>query len=474
MNIKMMLNRVFLVLFLFVIGTLSGFGQQAKYIFYFIGDGMGLNHVKLTEMYLAELEGRIGTVPLVFSQFPYASFATTYSLSNAVTDSAAGGTALAVGKKTKNGVVSMNEDGTTSYKSIAYAAKEKGMKVGIATSVSIDHATPAVFYAHQTSRKNYYEIASEIPGTNFDFFAGAGFLSPDRNAEKKKVPSIYTRLEEAGYTVVQGYDGFKVLENKGRKLILTNVDGTSPKSIAYEIDRKNDELSLAQITSVAMESLGNGNQKGFFLMVEGGKIDWCSHANDAATVIREMLSFNDAVKQAYEFYQRHPNETLIVVTADHETGGLGLGNGSSRLKTRFLQHQKVSQSRLSDMITNLRSSKPNASWEEVKEILSANLGLWTAVKVSEKDEKALHKAYTKSFVDHNVETKKTLYANDDKIASLAVSILNDEANLAWSSVKHSAAAVPVFAIGVGADKFSHSMENTDIPKKIAQAAKLDL
>ncbi len=130
--------------------------QKPKYIFYMIGDGMGLNHVNITEMYLAELAGRIGVEPLVFSQFPSATFATTFSKSNGVTDSAAGGTALAVGEKTKNGVIGMDSTQTRNLMSIAYDAKAKGLKVGITTSVSIDHATPASFYAHQPDRGYRY------------------------------------------------------------------------------------------------------------------------------------------------------------------------------------------------------------------------------------------------------------------------------------------------------------------------------
>ncbi|NGM61626.1 alkaline phosphatase [Sphingobacterium sp. SGG-5] len=464
---------IFISIFL-VTQIAYSFGQQAKYIFYMIGDGMGANHVNLTEIYLAHLQGRNGIEPLIFSQFPFSSVATTYSLSHGVTDSAAGGTALAVGKKTKNGVIGMDSTATTPYKSIAYAAKEKGLKVGITTSVSIDHATPASFYAHQPSRSRYYEIASDLIKSDFDFFAGAGFLKPSTTFDKKEAPSIYPQIEKAGYHILKGYDSFKKHNNKSEKLILTNVDGTSPNALNYAIDQKDDDLKLADITSAAIQSLTSNNQKGFFLMVEGGKIDWSSHANDAATTIHEVLDFNESVKLAYEFYKKHPDETLIVVTADHETGGLTIGNGGSKLNTRVLKNQSISQGELSALIASLRKSKPNATWDEVKALLADNLGLWENIKVSEKDEKPIYDTYLASFVNHEQLTLKTLYANDDKIASLSIALLNRLASLAWGSTSHSAAAVPVFAIGVGADKFSHKMENTDVPKKIAEAAGLSL
>ncbi len=462
-------------LFIFVVAQLTySFSQQAKYIFYMIGDGMGANHVNLAEVYSAHLEGRNGIVPLVFSQFPFSTVATTYSLSHGVTDSAAGGTALAVGKKTKNGVIGMDSTATIPYKSVAYAAKEKGLKVGITTSVSIDHATPASFYAHQASRSMYYEIVQDLIKSNFDFFAGAGFLKPNTTFDKKEAPSIYPQLEKAGYKVVKGSNDFKNHKNKAEKLILTNVEGTIPNSLEFAIDRNEGDLKLADITSAAIESLSTNNQNGFFLMVEGGKIDWSSHSNDAATTLHEVFDFNESVKLAYEFYEKHPNETLIVVTADHETGGLAIGNGGSKLNTKILKSQKISQGELSALIANLRKSKPEATWEDVKTLLADNLGLWKDIKVSEKDAKPIFETYQASFVNHEQLTQKTLYANDDKIASLSIALLNRLASINWGSTSHSAAAVPVFAIGVGADKFSHKMENTDIPKKIAEAAGLEL
>jgi alkaline phosphatase len=402
------------------------------------------------------------------------TFATTYSLSNGVTDSAAGGTALAVGKKTKNGVIGMDSSATVPFKSIAYAAKEKGLKVGITTSVSIDHATPASFYAHQASRNMYYEIAQDLIKSNFDFFAGAGFLKPNTTYDKKEAPSIFPQIEEAGYTFVKGYDNFKQQELNGQKLILTDVEGSPNTVLPFAIDKKETDLKLAEITTAAIASLSANNDKGFFLMVEGGKIDHSSHANDAATTVEEVLDFNDAVKVAYDFYKQHPNETLIVVAADHETGGLIIGNGSYGLSTSNLQYQKMSQGELSRLITELRDTKPNATWDDVKTILRDNLGLWAKVKVSEKEEQPIYEAYQASFINHKNETKKTLYASDNKIAALGIALLNKKSSLGWASTSHSATAIPVFAIGVGAEAFNRSLDNTEIPKKMAQAAGLNL
>lgn len=468
-----MINKLLFTVTFFICTISHTFGQQAKYVFYMIGDGMGLNHVLLAEMYQSELRGEIGRTPLSFSQFPYSSFITTYSATHGVTDSGAGGTALATGKKTKNGVIAMDTTGTTPYRSIAYAAKDKGLKVGITTTVSIDHATPASFYAHQPSRNMYYEIAQEIIPSNFDFFAGAGFLRPNTTHDKKEAPSIYSTLTNGGYAVIKGYDAFKKHANKGQKIVLTDVDGAPTSALPFAIDRPQDGITLREITSAAIESLTAENEKGFFLMVEGGKIDHSSHGNDAMTTLQEVLAFNEAVQEAYAFYLKHPDETLIVVTADHETGGMIIGNGSYGTNTANLQHQKVSQSVLSNMISDLRDRNPEATWEDVKSILKTNLGLWDNIKVSKSEEEPIFQAFEKSFVNHQEETQKTLYANDSKIATLAIKLLNTKSNISWASTGHSGTAVPIYAIGVGAEKFSKTMDNTDVPKKIAEAAGLN-
>lgn len=468
------MKKSFLIFYL-LLGLVSvGFGQQKpKYVFFMIGDGMGLNQINLTEVFLAAQEDRNTVFPLVFSKFPYATFATSYSLSHGVTDSAAGGTALAVGKKTKNGVLGMDSTATVAYKSIAYAAKEAGLKVGITTSVSIDHATPASFYAHQSNRGRYYEIGQDLIKSNFDFFGGSGFLSPNKNSKKEEVSSLYSQFEKAGYALAYGLDAYNNVKQSANKIILMNDREAAQSSLKYAIDQKDGDLNLAQITDAAIESLTKDNDTGFFLMVEGGKIDWSAHANDATTTIREVLDFNEAVKRAYRFYEQHPDETLIVVTADHETGGIGVGNGGSRLNTKILANQHISQGALSSLLANLRASKKEVSWSEVKDVLTENVGLFSAVEVNESEEKALLAIYEKSFVQHETETAKSLYANDDKLASEAINILNKKGSVSWASGGHSAAYIPVFAIGAGADQFTHKMENTDIPKKVADAARWD-
>ena len=330
---------------------------QAKYVFYFIGDGMGVNQVNGTEMYRAELQnGRIGVEPLLFTQFPVGTMASTFSATNSVTDSSAGGTALATGSKTYNGAIGM-DDQKNPLQTVAEKAKKAGKRVGIATSVSIDHATPAAFYAHQPIRSMYYEIATDLPKADFDFYAGSGFLKPTTTADKKEAPSIFPMFEEAGYTLARGYNDFKAKVPQAKKMILIQEEGADVSSLPYAIDRKEGELTLAQITESAIEFLTKEKNKGFFLMVEGGKIDWSCHANDAATTFNEVIDMDEAIKVAYEFYKKHPKETLIVVTADHETGGIALGTGKYALNLQALQYQKNSADMLSTQISELKTTK---------------------------------------------------------------------------------------------------------------------
>ena len=455
----------------FILLAVTLHAQQAKYVFYFIGDGMGLNQVNATEMFLAEQEnGRIGTSPLCFASFPYAGYATTYSATNSITDSSAAGTALATGVKTYNGAIGVNPDKEV-VESVAVKAQRSGKRVGVTTSVSIDHATPSAFYAHQESRSWYYEIALDLPKAGFDFYAGSGFLKPDRTHDKKKAPSIYPIFAEAGYALARGVEEYQAKRAEADKMILIQQEGADQSNLPYAIDRKEGDLTLKQITESAVDFLmKDGGKKGFFLMVEGGKIDWSCHGNDAATTVREVMDMDEAVKVAYEFYKKHPKETLIVVTADHETGGLGLGYSKYELHLANLIHQQESADALSRSITNLRRQRRIYTWEDIKEFLGEKMGFWKSVKINWEQEKRLRDAFEDSFVKNNVKFEESLYSKTEPLAAVAKQVMSQVALLGWTTSNHSAGYVPVYAVGAGAKAFSGKMDNTDIPKRIAQAA----
>lgn len=444
--------------------------KKAKYVFYFIGDGMGVNQVNGTEMYLAEKEGRIGLKPLNFTQFPVVNFATTYSKYNSVTCSAAAGTALATGTKTKNGTIGMDSLRKNPLYSVAVKAKNAGKKVGITTSVSVDHATPAAFYAHQPDRNMYYEIATDLPKTGFDLYAGSGFLQ-SHSKKDTAAAGVFSILRDSGYVVIRGVEEFAAKAGNAEKVVFIQKKDVPQGSLPYAIDRKKGDLTLAQITENAIQFLTNNNNEGFFLMVEGGKIDWACHNNDAATVFQEVVDMAEAVQKALDFYKQHPDETLIVITADHETGGIALGTGKYELNLKALQHQQASKEELTEKIKALRKARENkVSWEEVQELLTENLGFWKDIQLTEKQEKELKEVYKESFRGGKVKLAESLYASNEPLAEKAVKILDKIALVGWTSGGHSAGVVPVFAIGAGSDLFQGKLDNTDIPQKIAEAA----
>lgn len=459
----------------FLLLVLSGYAQQAKYVFYFIGDGMGVNQVQGTELYRGELEGKIGITPIWFTQFPYATTATTFSATNGVTDSAAAGTALATGNKTQNGTIGMKQDLQTEVSSVAVWAKNKGCRVGVTTSVSVDHATPATFYAHDPSRGSYYKIGTDLYKAGFDFYAGSDFIDPNNKDNKDgNSENLYTMAEKNGYTIARGYKDYLKKCKKADKMILFQSEKASEKdrtAIPYAIDRTKDDLTLADITRSAINFLSKDLSKGFFLMVEGGKIDWACHSNDAATAFHEVADMDEAVKVAYEFYSQHPDETLIVVTADHETGGFVLGTGAYKLNLQVLKNQKVSESGFTRILNELRKKyNNNVSWEKVQQALKENFGFWDKVKLNEKQEERLLAKYNDTFKGKEAKLEKSEYAQDEPLAAEAKRIIDEIALVGWTSGGHSAGYVPVFAIGAGADLFQGRIDNTEIPIKIAKAA----
>lgn len=467
--------KKFSLLLSFLLFVSLGFAQQAKYVFYFIGDGMGVNQVQGTELYRGELEGKIGITPIWFTQFPYATTATTFSATNGVTDSAAAGTALASGNKTKNGTIGMKQDQQTDVNSVAVWAKNKGCRVGVTTSVSVDHATPAAFYAHAPSRGSYYKIGTDLYKAGFDFYAGSDFLDPTNKEDKSGTSeNLYSLAEKNGYTIARGYKDYLKKCKKADKMILFQTEKASEAdrtAIPYAIDRTKNDLTLADITRSAINFLSKDLSKGFFLMVEGGKIDWACHSNDAATVFHEVVDMDEAVKVAYEFYSQHPDETLIVVTADHETGGFVLGTGAYKLNLQVLKNQKVSENGFTRILNELRKKyNNNVSWEKIQQALKENFGFWDKVQLSKEQEERLQAKYTETFKGQEAKLEKSEYAQDEPLAAEAKRIIDEIALVGWTSGGHSAGYVPVFAIGAGAEQFQGRIDNTEIPVKIAKAA----
>lgn len=468
---KMKHNRLFLTLLLLLTFSVGAWAERAKYVFYFIGDGMGVNQVNGAETYTAALEGRIGVTPLCFTQFPHAAFVTTYSGTNGVTDSAAAGTALATATKTKNGALGVKTDLTTPVNSVAVWAKNAGAAVGVGTSVSVDHATPAAFYAHVPKRKMYHEIGKDLIRADFDFYAGSDFLKP--NKEGSDEPSLYVQCENAGYVLAHGYKDFQKKSKKAEKLILFQSDEANKRdnsSLPYAIDRTSKDMTLQDVTRAGIKFLTDKKKDGFFLMIEGGKIDWACHSNDAGTAFRELKDMDDAVKVAYEFYAQHPDETLIVITADHETGGISLGRGPYELHTSNFRFQRMSVEAYSKHLQEMRDKLGDKfTWSVVENDLKKNWGFGAGITLSEGQTKRLRKAYENT-VNGSAKDKSSLYAKLNALSDAAREVMAETALIGWQSGGHSNGFVPVFAIGAGAEKFHGQIDNTEIPQKIAEAA----
>ncbi len=442
--------------------------QQAKYVFLFIGDGMGINHVHGTELYNAAVhkdmpnEGRLS-----FTRFPVRSFVASHSASSLVTDSSAAGTALASGVKTVNGYMGVDAD-KKSAKNIAELAAELGMMTGVATNVGINHATPSAFYAHNESRNNYGDLFEQLLDSPIDFAAGSTILY------KKKeglLPKDYVeKAKSAGMKVLQ--DPTAAGKVRGKRVMLLS-DSLSRKALRFATDCTEKDPTIVDFTAAAIKYLERESKdNGFFLMVEAGHIDYCAHDNDAVTTFEEINHLSESVQLALDFYAKHPNETLIVVTADHETGGMTLGYDHYKMNFERLAGQKCSLESLTRQMQHMRKSG-KTSWEDMTALLKEQLGFWDCVKLRSKDEAELRKTFDKNFLK-NGDKVVSLYSSNEKMASVAVKILNKRAYIKWIDLAHTGMPVPLFVKGVGYERFLECYDNTDVPKMIAKAMGTEL
>lgn len=443
---------------LFVAAALMAAADNTpKYIFYYIGDGMGLAPANAAQVYMRDVRGSSDL--LLMNTFPQVGWLTTYSAVQPVTDSAAAGTALATGSKTKNGMLGMNAD-TVAVTSIAEELFAKGWGVGLTTSVYPDDATPGAFYAHVPSRKLFYDIDCQMAACGYQFIGGAGL----KGDVKDGIPTdIYERLGRAGVQVVRGPEAIATI-NADRVLLL-NPEGTKNWNIGYTIDSIPGVLTLPVMAKACLEQLKRTSPDRFFMMVEGGNIDHALHASDGGAAVKEIINFNEALQVAVDFYNAHPSETLIIVTADHDTGGSAL-LGQARTGLKYIDCQKISKEEFNDYCKNLLVTNSDYSWEQMKTLLSEKLGLFDAVPVSADEEKALQQMFDRTFRLRNTIDQETLYANFNTFAVEVFKIFNRAAGFAFTTTSHSANPVPVYAMGCGAELFCGYTDNINIPQRL--------
>jgi alkaline phosphatase len=284
--------------------------RKAKNVILMIGDGMGVSQI------YAGIIANHGNLNI--ERCKNTGFIKTYSASDFITDSGAGGTAMSIGKKTYNGAIGVNAD-SLPEKTILEIAEEHGLSTGIVVTCPVTHATPAAFVAHQKNRIMFEEIAEDFLKTDIDVFIGGG---RDHFVKRRDNVDLTAKLKEKGYKVLFEADSIKLVKSGKLAALIADID-IPPYRDSAGIQRGD---MLPEATNAALDILSN-NEEGFFLMVEGSQIDWGCHANNTEYIVEEMLDFDRAIGKALDFAVREGN-TLVIITADHETGGMGINGGN--------------------------------------------------------------------------------------------------------------------------------------------------
>lgn len=465
----MKLHRILSATLMAAAITATAWAKAPNYIFLFIGDGMGVAQVTNAQLYNARVLGN--STPLLSTTFPVASMATTHSASSDVTDSAAAGTALSTGHKTVNGMLGVTPD-SVAVTSVAKKLFDAGYGVGIVTSVAIDDATPGAFYAHVPNRSQYYDIGRQLAESGYQFAAGASL----RGAfDKQGNPTdLMKYFDEANVSVSYGLDSIDTTAQ--RLLVLSPFHKEKQNEIGFTIDSIAGALTLPALTRTGLEQLQRTSPDRFFMMVEGGNIDHAGHGNDGGTILREVINFNQALKEAYDFYLAHPDETLIVVTADHETGGMSVGCRETGYSVRLenAAGQKISKEEFSNLCRAMLRSRRIYTWDDMQEILRDELGFGVNLKLTPEETERLHAMFDEVFEKRaSGLDQKTLYATFDGFTNEVFNMLNAKSGMGWTTGGHSGMPVPVYAVGVDAQAFSPLNDNTDIPAKILSIAGLE-
>lgn len=293
-----------LICFFLIHGQSVWAQKNPKNVVFLIGDGMGISQV---------YAGMVANGnKLNLEQCAYSGFSKTYSFDKFTTDSGAGGTALACGVKTKNGMIGMSPD-SVAVQSVLELSSRNKLATGIVVACAVTHATPASFIAHQVNRNMYYEIAADYLKTDIDVFIGGGRKYFEDREDGR---NLTNELKAKGYHIA--YKLSDVKSAKAGKLAGLLYDDQNP-------NMPERGTMLPDATMAAINILDD-NKKGFFLMVEGSQIDWAAHDNNSRQVVKEMLDFDQTIGRVLD-YARKDGNTLVIITADHETGGMALLNG---------------------------------------------------------------------------------------------------------------------------------------------------
>ena len=502
--------------------TVASRGEEARarYVFLFIGDGMGLAQRRAAELYLAAhgAPGASEAARLVMNTFPAQGLADPGDLTSVIPDSASAATAIACGRKTHSGVVGMEADAKRPCETIAETVRKHHWKVGILSTVSLDHATPAAFYAHVPSRRQVREISLQLAGSGFEYFGG-GRLSRIGEGAGQSSPAAIDIARARGYTVVTGRSDLEALKPGAGKVIAMSPRVDDSGAMSFSLDHAGDptQVTIADYLEKAVELLDNPH--GFFIMVEGGKIDWACHANDASAAVHDTLALDDAVARAVDFHGRRPLETLIVVTADHETGGMSIGFAETEYSLHIdrLRHQKMSCQEFERRLAEYRRSRPAGEprLEEVLRLIHEGFGLLLltadeklrleaviaegeasnaldearrsasearvklAMALTDPEIEMLRRAWSQSMAREGASERgdPARIRHDNRRDPLAIAltrIMSGKAGLGWTTFGHTGIPVPTSALGVGAELFNGYYELADIHGKIMKSTGLEL
>ncbi|MFT5923965.1 MAG: alkaline phosphatase [Paraglaciecola sp.] len=404
--------------------------KSPKNIIMIVGDGMGPSYTTAYRMFAddpstPEVEETVFDRLLVGMASTHPDMDTGY-----VTDSAAGATALSTGVKTYNGAIGVDAD-KKPVRTVLELAKEQGRKTGVAVTSQINHATPASFGAHNESRQNYDQIANSYfdAKTNgqfiLDVMLGGGwkyFIREDRN--------LVEQFKAAGYQYVDKLtqlDDVKV----GTPLLGLFADVGMP----WALDSTN-QMRLPTLAKAAIRQLEN--EQGYFLLIEASQVDWAGHANDIGSAMAEMHDLAVTLEWLEQYLVKSP-DTLLVVTADHSTGGLSIGaNGNYSWSPKWLKNLKASPA---EIATQLVTSKDRGAL--ATDLLGFELTTEevSSLSVIESDKpRPFHNAISK--------------------------ILDNRSNTGWTTTGHTGVDVQIFAKGLGSEKFRGHMDNTRIAKTI--------
>lgn len=446
--------------------------DKKKNVIFMVSDGMGPASVNLARTFRQYKDDLKYDNLLTLDDYLVGALRTR-SNSSYITDSAAAGTTFACGKKTTNGAVSVLPDGETACGTVLEAAKLKGYTTGLVVTTSITDATPATLSAHAAERDDQDFIAEQQIGKGklgrvVDLMIGGGrchFVPKDSSDDacRKDDRNLVEEAQEDGWTYFDDLEGFKKLNN-GDDAQLPLLGLLAPEDLPYEIDRDDSKYpSLEDATKTALQALAKASkdsEQGFFVMIEGSRIDHAGHANDAAAQVHEVLAYDAAFKAAIEFAKESDTETIVISTSDHETGGLSVarsleGQSQSEWHPEYFINATHSSEYLFEKLGDLDSDDDDDIRDFIKnDIIEKGLGIT-------------------NYTDDEIEN---IFKQRKDSAVPIVNVTNVRSQTGWSSEGHSAVDVNLYGFSKNDDSYllHGNKENVDIAHHFAKLLDLDL